>query len=68
MHSRVPNSGLVSSVKACEELVIEAALSADKSIAWKALASHPLVDSIAVAKSDLNAYIDKNLDVAKTFN
>ncbi|MEZ7898825.1 MAG: 6-phospho-beta-glucosidase [Flaviflexus sp.] len=62
-----PELGLVISVKACEELVIDAALSGDKSIAWKALAAHPLVDSIAVAKSVLDAYIDKNPDVAKTF-
>lgn len=60
--------GLVTQVKACEELVIDAALSGDKTLAWRALASHPLVDSIAVAKDVLDAYIDKNPDIAKTFS
>lgn len=63
-----PELGLVASVKACEELVIDAALTGEKTLAWRALASHPLVDSIAVAKDVLDAYIDKNPDVAKTFS
>lgn len=62
-----PELGLITAVKACEELVIEAALSGDKTSAWRALASHPLVDSIAVAKDVLEAYINKNPDIAKTF-
>lgn len=62
-----PELGLITAVKACEELVIEAALAGDKTSAWRALASHPLVDSIAVAKDVLEAYINKNPDIAKTF-
>ena len=34
--------GLVSTVKGCEELVIDAALSGDLTLAWRALAAHPL--------------------------
>lgn len=63
-----PELGLVTTVKACEELVIEAALTGDRELAWKALASHPLVDSITVAKDVLDAYIEKNPAIAKTFN
>lgn len=59
--------GLITSVKACEELVIDAALAGDKTIAWKALAHHPLVDSIDVAKDVLEAYIEANPDIAATF-
>lgn len=59
--------GLVTSVKACEELVVEAALTGDKTLAWKAFASHPLVDSVAVAKDILDTYIEKNPDIAATF-
>lgn len=62
-----PELGLVTQVKACEELVIDAALTGDRTLAWRALASHPLVDSIAVAKELLAAYIAKNPDIAKTF-
>lgn len=62
-----PELGLMTSVKACEELVIEAALKGDREIAWKALASHPLVDSIDVAREVLDAYIERNPDVARVF-
>ncbi|WP_394263982.1 6-phospho-beta-glucosidase [Trueperella sp.] len=62
-----PQLGLITSVKACEELVIDAALAGDKTIAWKALAHHPLVDSIDVAKDVLEAYIEANPDIAATF-
>lgn len=62
-----PELGLVTTVKACEELVIEAALTGEKTLAWRALAAHPLVDSITVAKDVLDAYIDKNPDIARTF-
>lgn len=63
-----PELGLVTSVKACEELVIEAVIKRDKQLAWKALASHPLVDSIDVAKDVLDAYIDENPDISSTFH
>lgn len=62
-----PELGLITSVKACEELVIDAALAGDREIAWKALASHPLVDSIDVARDVLEAYIKENPDIARVF-
>ena len=60
--------GLITTVKACEELVIDAALAGDKTLAWQALAHHPLVDSTDVAKDVLEAYIGANPDIARVFN
>lgn len=60
--------GLVTTVKGCEELVIEAALAGDQTLAWRALASHPLVDSVRVAKRVLDGYIQRNPQVAATFD
>jgi 6-phospho-beta-glucosidase len=54
-------------VKACEELVIEAAFTGRRELAWRALASHPLVDSVNVAKRVLDGYIQKNPDVGAVF-
>ncbi|MCL3777229.1 MULTISPECIES: 6-phospho-beta-glucosidase [unclassified Actinomyces] len=59
--------GLVTTVKGCEELVIDAALSGDRALAWRALASHPLVDSVTVARDVLDGYLDQNPQVAATF-
>lgn len=62
-----PELGLVTSVKGCEELVIDAAFSGDRTLAWRALACHPLVDSIRVAQRMLDGYIAENPDVARVF-
>lgn len=59
--------GLITSVKACEELVIDAAIEGDKTKAWRAFASHPLVDSVLVARKLLNDYCEKNPLIAKVF-
>nr|WP_300336325.1 6-phospho-beta-glucosidase [Actinomyces sp.] len=59
--------GLVTTVKGCEELVIDAALTGDQTLAWRALASHPLVDSVNVARRVLEGYIERDPMVAKTF-
>ena len=59
-----PELGLVTSVKACEELVIEAAFTGRRELAWRALAAHPLVDSVNVARRVLDGYIQQNPDVA----
>ncbi|GAA5186285.1 6-phospho-beta-glucosidase [Rugosimonospora acidiphila] len=48
--------GLVCSVKASERAVLEAAEGGSRSSALRALATHPLVDSVAVAKRLLDAY------------
>lgn len=43
-------AGLVLQVKQVERLTIAAARSGDRTLAWQALAQHPLVDSVAVAR------------------
>ncbi|QPL05554.1 MULTISPECIES: 6-phospho-beta-glucosidase [Actinomyces] len=63
-----PELGLVTTVKGCEELVVDAALSGDRTLAWRALASHPLVDSVNVARDVLNGYLDQNPQVAEVFS
>ncbi|HKT05012.1 MAG TPA: 6-phospho-beta-glucosidase [Rugosimonospora sp.] len=49
-------SGLVCSVKAVERAVIEAATTGSRAAALRALAIHPLVDSVAVARRLLDGY------------
>ncbi|WP_129288827.1 family 4 glycosyl hydrolase [Trueperella pyogenes] len=62
-----PELGLITAVKACEELVIDAAIEGDVEKAWQALASHPLVDSVDVAREVLAAYMRENPDIARVF-
>ncbi|MBE6474682.1 MAG: 6-phospho-beta-glucosidase [Actinomyces succiniciruminis] len=59
--------GLVATIKGCEELVIDAALSGDETLAWRALAGHPLIDSVNVARRVLDGYLERNPQVARTF-
>ncbi|MCK6210629.1 6-phospho-beta-glucosidase [Georgenia sp. EYE_87] len=47
----------VQAVKACERLAIDAARSGSRETAWLALAMHPLVDSAAVARRLVDAYL-----------
>jgi 6-phospho-beta-glucosidase len=49
--------GLIVAVRAAERAAIEAALSGSRSMAIKALAMHPLVSSVEVAKRILDSYI-----------
>jgi len=55
--------GLVQQVKAVEQLTIEAARSRSAPLALKALALHPLVDSVSTAKVLLKGYRDRHLDL-----
>jgi 6-phospho-beta-glucosidase len=48
--------GLLQQVKAVERLTIEAAVTRDPATALKALALHPLVDSVTTARSLLDGY------------
>ena len=48
--------GLVTSVKAVERAVIEAARTGSRAAALRAMAGHPLVDSVAVARRLLDKY------------
>ncbi|MDO5048988.1 MAG: 6-phospho-beta-glucosidase [Actinomycetaceae bacterium] len=52
-----PEFGLVSTVKAAEERLLDAYFNADADAAWQAMAAHPLVDSISVARDILNGYL-----------
>ncbi|TCP54945.1 6-phospho-beta-glucosidase [Tamaricihabitans halophyticus] len=49
-------AGLVQQVKAVERTTIEAAVSRSRRTALRALAEHPLVDSVAAAESALDGY------------
>jgi 6-phospho-beta-glucosidase len=53
-------AGLVTSVKAVDRAVIEAATTGARAHALKAFALHPLVDSVAVAGRLLDAYADRH--------
>lgn len=56
--------GLVVTVKSCEEMILEASRTASISKAWQALGSHPLVDSVRVARELIEAYVAKHPDLA----
>ncbi|MCR4401611.1 MAG: 6-phospho-beta-glucosidase [Firmicutes bacterium] len=55
----IPNEclGLMQIVKECEKLTIEAAVTGSYNAAWKALALHPLVPSVAAAREILDDYL-----------
>ena len=55
--------GLVQQVKAVEQLTIEAARSRSASLALKAFALHPLVDSVSMARVLLQGYRDRHPDL-----
>ena len=59
-HLPVAVKGLIQSVKSFEELTVEAALTGDRRVALLALASHPLVPSVAVAEAILSDYLLAN--------
>ncbi len=59
--------GLVHSVKAYEELTIEAALTGDRWTALQALVTHPLVPSFGVAKALLNSILEANREYLPQF-
>lgn len=57
--------GLLQQVKAVERLVIAASREGSEALAWRALAAHPLVDSIAVARTLLATYRQRIPGVAE---
>ncbi|MER7248814.1 6-phospho-beta-glucosidase [Kribbella sp. NPDC000426] len=57
-------AGLVCSVKAVERSTIEAATTSSRAAALKALAYHPLIDSVTVARSLLDTYVESLPDLA----
>lgn len=60
--TRVPEQvkGLIHAVKSYERLTIEAAIAGDRSAALQAMACHPLVPSVNVAKKLLDEMLEKN--------
>jgi 6-phospho-beta-glucosidase len=57
--------GLMASVKACEELVIEAAEAGSRAAAWQAFALHPLVNSTTLGRRLLDAYAAAHPQLAR---
>lgn len=60
--------GLMRQVKAAEQLTLEASLRRDAQLAWRGLAAHPLVDSVAVARRLLDSYRERIPGVAAAFD
>ncbi|TVX99681.1 6-phospho-beta-glucosidase [Cohnella terricola] len=60
--TKVPEQakGLIAAVKTYERLTIQAAITGDRQIALQAMASHPLVPSVKVAKAMLDEMLEKN--------
>lgn len=52
--------GLMTQVKAAERLTIEAARLGSRELAWRAIAAHPLVDSISIARRLVDEYSQKH--------
>lgn len=59
--------GIMCQVKACETLVIDAVATGSRATAWQAIAGHPLVNSVAVAKDILDEYCEAIPEVAAVF-
>jgi 6-phospho-beta-glucosidase len=59
---------LVESVKEVERLTIDAALTRSRELALKALALHPLVPSVNVARRILDAYSGRQAELAELFS
>ncbi|MFC4554858.1 6-phospho-beta-glucosidase [Georgenia faecalis] len=61
-------AGLLLQVKACEQLILRASAERSAELAWRAFASHPLVDSIAVGRRLLEDYRQHIPGVAAAFD
>lgn len=63
-YGRLPTSvrGLIQSVKAFEELTVEAAITGNRQTALLALSAHPLVPSVDIAEKILADYLAANRD------
>ena len=53
----LPQLGLVAALKGAERDLIDAAISADRRLAWRAFAEHPLVGSPELGRQLLDAYL-----------
>lgn len=59
--------GLMMQVKSSEQLILRAAREGSFDLAWKAFATHPLIDSVNIGKELLQAYIAEIPAIAKVF-
>jgi 6-phospho-beta-glucosidase len=59
--------GLMQQVKAVEQLIIASVLQRDPELAWKAIAVHPLVDSVNVARELLERYREVHPELGELF-
>lgn len=59
--------GLMQQVKAVEQLTITASAQRDQTLAWRAIAAHPLVDSVNVARRLFDTYRSKIPGVQAAF-
>ncbi|MGO2632665.1 MAG: 6-phospho-beta-glucosidase [Galactobacter sp.] len=70
-HEIAPVTGhmlaLMQSVKAVEQLIIASVLQRDPELAWKAIAVHPLVDSVNVARELLDRYREVHPELGELF-
>jgi 6-phospho-beta-glucosidase len=57
--------GLIAQVKAADQLAIAAALRGSRTLAWRAFAAHPLVDSIGIAKKLVDGYASRFPEVGR---
>jgi 6-phospho-beta-glucosidase len=63
--------GLMTPVKSAERLVIEATRASgtrSRDLAWRAFAAHPLVDSVAVAKTLVQHYGERFDSIGRLFD
>jgi len=58
---------LMMQVKSSEQLILRAAREGSFDLAWKAFATHPLIDSVNIGKELLQAYIAEIPAIAKVF-
>ncbi len=56
--------GLVTAVKAADRLLIEAARTGSRELAWRAFAVHPLVDSVDLARRLVDGYVAASPEIA----
>lgn len=56
--------GLLQQVKAVEQMTIRAIIENDRELAFTALAKHPLVDSVSVARTLIDAYLPVRVTAA----
>ena len=58
-------AGLMVQVKAAEQLALRASTEGSAELAWRALAAHPVVDSVAVARRLLDDYRDRFAELGR---